>query len=48
MVVEEHGFVNAAVLIETAERVAFSVEGAAPFRMGLYLITAVELDLQVL
>lgn len=42
----EQGFVDAAVLTEAVERAALSPEDAAPFRTGLYLITAVELALR--
>ncbi len=44
----EQGFVDAAVLTEAVERAALSPADAAPFRTGLYLITAVELALRAL
>ncbi|MGP2440518.1 asparagine synthase-related protein [Streptomyces sp. JW3] len=44
----EQGFVDAAVLAEAVERAALSPEDAAPYRTGLYLITAVELALRAL
>lgn len=44
----EQGFVDAAVLAEAVERAALGPEEAAPFRTGLFLITAVELALRTL
>ncbi|MGV9337457.1 asparagine synthase-related protein [Streptomyces sp. NPDC003688] len=44
----EQGYLDAAVLAETVERAAVSPEEAAPYRTGLYLITAVELALRAL
>ncbi|GAU71318.1 asparagine synthetase [Streptomyces sp. NBRC 110611] len=44
----EQGYLDAAVLAETVERAATAPEDAAPFRTGLFLITAVELALRAL
>ncbi|WP_018547890.1 hypothetical protein [Streptomyces sp. LaPpAH-108] len=44
----EQGYLDAAVLAETVERAALSPEDAAPYRTGLYLVTAVELALRAL
>ncbi|MEV6857456.1 hypothetical protein AB0M89_27060 [Streptomyces microflavus] len=44
----EQGFLDPAVLAETVERAALSPADAAPYRTGLYLITAVELALRAL
>ncbi|MEV6758200.1 hypothetical protein [Streptomyces sp. NPDC051214] len=42
------GYLDAAVLAETVERAALSPAEAAPYRTGLFLITAVELALRSL
>ncbi|WP_030574082.1 asparagine synthase-related protein [Streptomyces aureocirculatus] len=44
----EQGFLDAAVLSETVERAALDPDEAAPYRTGLFLITAVELALRAL
>ncbi|WP_327591594.1 asparagine synthase-related protein [Streptomyces chartreusis] len=44
----EQGFLDAAVLTEAVERAALSPDEAAPYRTGLFLITAVELALRAL
>ncbi|MFF1691709.1 hypothetical protein [Streptomyces sp. NPDC058254] len=44
----EQGFLDAAVLMETVERTAPGPDEAAPYRTGLFLITAVELALRAL
>ncbi|WP_147266744.1 asparagine synthase-related protein [Streptomyces diacarni] len=44
----EQGFVDAAALAEAVERAAVSAQDAAPYRTGLFLITAVELALRAL
>ncbi|QNP71933.1 hypothetical protein IAG44_22630 [Streptomyces roseirectus] len=44
----EQGYLDPAMLAETIERAAVSPEDAAPYRTGLYLITAVELALRAL
>lgn len=44
----EQGYLDPAVLAESVERAALSPEDAAPYRTGLYLITAVELALRAL
>ncbi|MEU7043727.1 hypothetical protein AB0A77_22005 [Streptomyces varsoviensis] len=42
----EQGFLDATVLSETVERAALGPDEAAPYRTGLFLITAVELALR--
>lgn len=44
----DQGYLDAAVLAETVERAALSPDEAAPYRTGLFLITAVELALRTL
>ncbi|MHC0430939.1 asparagine synthase-related protein [Streptomyces sp. O3] len=44
----DQGFLDAAVLSETVERAALGPKEAAPYRTGLFLITAVELALRAL
>ncbi|NGO08310.1 hypothetical protein G5C60_11905 [Streptomyces sp. HC44] len=44
----EQGCLDAAVLAETIERAALGSDEAAPYRTGLFLITAVELALRAL
>ncbi|MGW2818929.1 hypothetical protein [Streptomyces sp. NPDC001415] len=44
----DQGYLDAAVLNETVERAALGPKEAAPYRTGLFLITAVELALRAL
>ncbi|MBT2511876.1 hypothetical protein J7I98_40245 [Streptomyces sp. ISL-98] len=44
----EQGYLDQAVLAETVERAALGPDEAAPYRTGLFLITAVELALRAL
>ncbi|MBU3865382.1 hypothetical protein KN815_15275 [Streptomyces sp. 4503] len=44
----EQGFIDAVQLAETVERAAISPQEAAPYRTGLFLISAVELALRAL
>ncbi|MFG3117463.1 asparagine synthase-related protein [Streptomyces sp. NPDC048197] len=44
----EQGYLHAALFAETVERAALSPTEAAPYRMGLFLVTAIELALRTL
>jgi asparagine synthase (glutamine-hydrolysing) len=44
----EQGYLDVTVLAETVERASLSPADAAPYRMGLFLISAIELGLRAL